>query len=186
MWVLVFKYFFFPPKPHAISVKQCKKSLPSGFHGVWGRVSWSESPQVEPLWARHVKYTCVEQPAMCRAFVSLQRAILGKEGKWLPQRTEVWVCLMPHRLSKVRERECLSSQVGGERFCKSLKMGTQQVYTHKERVGLSPATAGLGPALIEGASETLLLSPRSWLTQNWNTTCGECRLQVPEAAHFPR
>lgn len=89
-----FSNTFFFSKPHAISAKQCKKSLPSDFHGVWGRVAWSESPQVEPIWARHIKYTCVEQPAMCRVFVSLQRAILGKEGKWLPGRTEAWVCLI--------------------------------------------------------------------------------------------
>lgn len=117
----------FFPKPHAVSAKQCKKSLPSGFHGVWGRVAWSESPQVEPLWARHVKYTSVEQPAMCRAFVSLQRATLGKVTS-----QENWTLGVPHRLSKVREKECLSSQVGGGRFCKSLKMGTQQVCRRKE------------------------------------------------------
>lgn len=107
-----------------------EKALPSGFHWVWGRVAWSERPQVEPLWARHVKYTCVEQPAMGRAFVSLQRTIPGKEGKWLPW--ENWSLGPPHRLSKVRERKCLSSQVDGGRFCKSLKMGTQQVCTCKE------------------------------------------------------
>lgn len=58
-----------------------QKSLPSGFHRVRVGVPRSESPQVEPLEARNVKYAFVEQPALCRAFVSLQRAILEKEGK---------------------------------------------------------------------------------------------------------
>lgn len=138
--------FFF--KPHAMSAKQCKRLCPLVSTG--SEAEWlSESPQVEPLWARHVKDTCVEQPAMCRAFLSLQRTIPGKEGNWLPW--ENWSLGVPHRLSQLRERECL---VVGD-FANPWKWGHSRSAHAKKKVGLSWATAGLGSALIEGASETL-------------------------------
>lgn len=63
------------------------------------------------------------------------------------------------------------------RLHSSLKTGAQQACTWKEESRHFPAKAGLGPAMIEGPSDTLLLCPLSRVTELKLSTC-----PVPQAA----
>lgn len=115
-----------------------------------------EGTQVEPLRAQHIR-SCsyVGQPTIHAAFLSLPRAIWGK---WSP--AESWGLGVLQRLPKVKREgvHWVPRSVVWD-FAVPWNWGLSRSVHGRRKGGISQATAAPGSARIEGAPETLLLSP---------------------------
>lgn len=86
---------------------------------------------------------------------------------------------MLQRLSRVK-REGESEFTG--RWCETLQVPVTGDTAGLHMEAISQATAALGSAMIEGAAETLLLSPSTLGSHKMNSISGERRLSGLEAA----
>lgn len=152
-----------------------KTALYSAFQWVWGkRPTGGRAPRWRPSELGTPDTATWSDLQYTRVFLSLLRAIWGK---WSP--AESWGLGVLHRFSKVREREGLRSQVGWRRLHSSLKLGTQEVCTWKEKSRSYYAW--------RGCRNSAPVSLYPWLTQNEIQSLGKehFRGQTQHRPPFP-